>query len=165
MKITMMAMAACMALGVAAGAQAKDDHSGHSAMAKKKQQQQPWGIAGEARAATRTIAVKMTDDMRFHPAAIEVRQGETIRFTITNAGKMLHEMVIGTPQALDEHAARMQASPGMPHDAPHMAHVPAGGSRDLVWTFNRPGDFRFACLIPGHYQAGMVGTIKVSAVR
>jgi uncharacterized cupredoxin-like copper-binding protein len=42
-----------------------------------------------------------------------------------------------------------------------MAHVPPGQMREIVWTFNRPGTFEFACLIAGHYQAGMKGLITV----
>jgi len=55
----------------------------------------------------------------------------------------------------------MQKFPGMEHDAPYMAHVRAGQRGDIVWHFNRPGTFDFACLIPGHYEAGMTGTITV----
>ena len=51
----------------------------------------------------------------------------------------------------------------MEHDAPYMAHVAAGKSQDLVWKFNRAGQFDFACLIVGHYQAGMRGTFTVTA--
>ena len=29
--------------------------------------------------------------------------------------------------------------------------------------FNRAGEFEFACLIAGHYQAGMVGKLIVAA--
>jgi uncharacterized cupredoxin-like copper-binding protein len=49
----------------------------------------------------------------------------------------------------------------MEHDEPHMAHVKPGKSESLVWTFNKPGEFDFACLIAGHFEAGMVGKIKV----
>ena len=42
-----------------------------------------------------------------------------------------------------------------------MVHVAAGKSGEIVWTFNRAGEFDFACLIPGHFQAGMVGRIRV----
>jgi uncharacterized cupredoxin-like copper-binding protein len=124
-------------------------------------EQQPWGIAGEAREVKRTIEIAMSDDMRFSPSNIEVKQGETIRFVLRNKGKVLHEMVIGTARTLEEHAALMQKFPGMEHDEPHMAHVAAGRRGELVWKFNRAGDFDFACLIPGHYQAGMVGKIQV----
>ena len=103
----------------------------------------------------------MSDDMRFTPASIDVRQGETVKFVVRNEGKVLHEMVIGDKKTLDEHAALMVKFPNMEHDEPDMAHVAAGKKSSLVWNFNRPGMFDFACLIAGHYQAGMVGTIEV----
>jgi len=130
-------------------------------MVAAKKEQKPWGVAGDVKAAKRTIEVSMTDNMRFTPDNIEVRQGETIKFVIRNNGKMMHEMVIGTKKELDEHAALMQKFPNMEHDEPYMAHVAPGKTGELVWNFNRPGEFDYACLIAGHYQAGMVGKIKV----
>ena len=124
-------------------------------------EQQPWGIAGDAAAVSRTIPIVMSDDMRFVPDRIEPRLGETIRFTHENRGTVMHEMVIGTPEALAEHAALMERFPEMEHDEPWMAHVPPGGRSEMIWRFNRAGEFQFACLIPGHFQAGMIGTIKV----
>jgi len=141
-------------------AHTEDKHAKKAGGVKKEQK--PWGIAGDAKSAKRTIEIKMLDTMRFTPDSIEVKQGETIRFAIKNEGKMLHEMVIGTKKELDEHAALMVKFPNMEHDEPYMAHVSPGKSGEIVWTFNRSGDFLFACLIAGHYQAGMVGKIKVS---
>ncbi len=133
----------------------------HGTKASTVREQKPWGIGGDPSSA-RTVQVRMTDDMRFRPGRIEVRQGETIRFVVRNDGRMLHEMVIGTKQALDEHAALMAKFPGMEHDEPFMAHIGPGQEGQIVWTFNRAGEFRFACLVPGHYEAGMVGTVTVS---
>lgn len=65
----------------------------------------------------------------------------------------------------DAHAALMVKFPDMQHDEPHMAHVAPGKTSELIWTFNRPGTYDFACLIAGHYQAGMVGTIQVAASK
>lgn len=125
-------------------------------------EQKEWGIAGEPKAAKRTVEFKMSDDMRFTPDRIEVKQGDTVRFVLKNDGKLMHEFVIGTKKELDEHAALMVKFPNMEHDEPYMAHVAPGKTGEVVWTFNRPGEFDFACLIAGHYQAGMVGKIKVS---
>lgn len=124
-------------------------------------EQQAWGIAGDPQRVSRSIAIVMTDEMRFVPDRIEVKLGETIRFTHRNSGQVMHEMVIGTPAALAEHAALMERFPEMEHEEPWMAHVAPGGSGEIVWHFNRAGDFEFACLIPGHYQAGMKGTLAV----
>jgi uncharacterized cupredoxin-like copper-binding protein len=126
-----------------------------------RKEQKDWGIAAEPKAAQRTIVVTMTDAMRFTPDAIDVKLNQTVRFDIRNDGKMLHEMVIGTAKELEAHAALMLKFPGMEHDEPYMAHVPVGKRAQIVWTFNRPGDFEFACLIAGHYQAGMKGRITV----
>ena len=128
-----------------------------------KKEQKEWGIAGEAKAVTRTITFNMSDNMRFTPDKIDVKQGDTIKFVIKNTGKVMHEMVLGNKKDLDEHAALMLKFPGMEHEEPYMAHVAPGKTGQIVWTFNKPGSFDFACLIAGHYQAGMVGKITVAA--
>ena len=142
---------------------------GDEAHAKKagpvKKEQKEWGIGGDAKAVTRTITFTMTDNMRFDPDKINVKQGDTVRFVIKNGGKVMHEMVIGTKKDLEEHAALMMKFPNMEHDEPYMAHVGPGKTGELIWTFNKPGSFDFACLIAGHYQAGMTGKVTVAASR
>ena len=160
MKKASLIMATLLALPLGALAHTAHDSGHHAAKAVVKEQK-PWGIAGDAKDARRTIDIRMTDNMRFTPDRIEVREGETVRLRVVNAGKVLHELVIGTRQALDEHAELMRKHPNMEHDEPHMAHVTPGRTGTLVWHFNRPGEFDFACLIPGHYQAGMIGRITV----
>lgn len=131
-------------------------------MGAVRKEQKAWGIAGDAKAAKRTVQVTMSDSMRFTPDTLTVRRGETVRLVFHNEGKQLHEFVLGTQKELEEHAALMVKFPNMEHDEPYMVHVPAGKTGEIVWTFNRAGDFDFACLIPGHYQAGMVGKVSVS---
>ncbi len=126
-------------------------------------EQKDWGIAGDAKPGLRTVEFKMTDNMRFTPDKLEVRQGETVRLVLRNNGAVLHEFVLGTKKELDEHAALMLKFPTMEHSEPYMAHVAPGKTGEIVWNFNRAGDFDFACLIAGHYQAGMVGKVKVVA--
>ena len=128
-------------------------------------EQKDWGIAGDAKSVKQVITLTMNDSMRFTPSAITVKQGETVQFIVKNQGKQMHEMVIGTKKELDAHAALMVKFPNMEHDEPYMAHVASGKSQNLIWTFNRAGEFDFACLIAGHYQAGMVGKIAVLAAR
>ena len=128
-----------------------------------KKEQKLWGIAGDAKAVSRTINVTMLDTMRFSPDRVEVKLGETVRFAHKNAGAQLHEFVIGTPEENDAHAALMLKFPGMEHSEPYMAHVGAGKTGEIIWTFNKPGEFDYACLIAGHYQAGMKGKIIVAA--
>jgi len=125
------------------------------------QEQYDWGIGGDAKKVDRTITISMTDNMRFTPEKINVKLNETVKFVVVNDGKLLHEFVIGTPAELINHAKMMEKFPTMEHDAPYMAHVDSGKSGDIVWNFNRAGQFEFACLLPGHFQAGMKGTIVV----
>lgn len=124
-------------------------------------EQKPWGIAGDPKLVRRTISIEMNDRMQFVPDRIEVKEGETVRLAIRNSGQVMHELVLGTKKELDEHAAAMARFPNMEHDEPYMAHVSPGKRGEIVWHFNRAGEFDFACLIAGHYQAGMVGKIKV----
>lgn len=132
-----------------------------SAAADKEQK--PWGVAGDPKDAGRSIECKLLDTMRFSPDLIDVTLGETIRFTAVNRGRVMHEFVIGTPEENAAHYELMKKFPKMEHDAPYMAHVRPGRRGQIVWHFNRPGEFEFACLIRGHYEAGMVGRILVKS--
>ncbi|MFD0666672.1 cupredoxin domain-containing protein [Ramlibacter sp. MAHUQ-53] len=121
----------------------------------------PFGQEGDPKKVTRTVQVRMGDDMRFVPGTLTVRRGETVRLRVANRGQVMHELVIGTPRELAEHAEQMRKFPGMEHDAPHMAHVKPGATGEIVWQFTQAGEFQFACLIPGHFEAGMVGKVVV----
>lgn len=155
---------ASVLVATAAGAWAHGNATHPAAMpAPMAAEQKDWGIAGDAKTATRTITLSMDDKMRFTPNRIEVKEGETVRLRVRNSGKAMHELVIGTPKELAAHSAMMLKNPGMEHDEPYMAHVVPGKTGQIVWTFNRAGEFEFACLIAGHYQAGMKGTIRVIA--
>jgi uncharacterized cupredoxin-like copper-binding protein len=160
-------MKAWITLAVAAGfaiaAHAHEGPAPSAAHAPVAKEQKAWGIAGDAASVRRTIDIDMSDAMRFTPDRIRVRQGETVRLRVRNAGQVLHELVIGTREELQAHAQLMQKFPGMEHDEPFMTHVKPGARGEIVWNFNRPGRFEFACLIPGHFQAGMVGTLEVIA--
>jgi uncharacterized cupredoxin-like copper-binding protein len=159
--INTLVLASTLAFSGLALAHGDEDHSASSGPVRKEQKE--WGIAGDASAARRTLEFKMNDSMRFTPNRIQVKQGETVKLAIHNEGKAMHEFVIGTKKELDDHAALMMKFPGMAHSEPYMAHVAPGKTGEIVWTFNRAGEFDFACLIAGHYQAGMVGKVKVAA--
>jgi len=159
------ARALLLVCGVALAAAAGAHGPAHDAATAKPSQgapgQQPFGIAGDPARVSRTVTIEMSDTMRFSPATLEVTRGETVRFTVKNLGKVPHEMVLGTEASLREHAEMMKQHPGMAHDEPGMIHVAPGATGEIVWRFNRPGDFRFGCLVPGHFEAGMVGRVTV----
>ena len=146
-------------LGSSGAAGAQVSAKQHAGPAHTHNVQTPFGIAGETRDATRTIEIRMIDEMRFVPGTIDVHQGETIRLRLVNTGKLPHELVVGTKKDLEQHAAMMMD--GIEHDEPHAAHVPPGRTGEIVWNFNRAGRFDYACLVAGHYQAGMAGKINV----
>jgi uncharacterized cupredoxin-like copper-binding protein len=122
--------------------------------------------AGDAKP-KRTINVVMKDKadggMVFEPSTISVRQGETVRFKFVNKGEQDHEFVMDTEESVQEHKVLMEKFPEMEHDDPNAVRLAAGERGEIVWTFANAGDFSFACLIPGHYESGMKGALKVAA--
>jgi uncharacterized cupredoxin-like copper-binding protein len=120
-----------------------------------------FGRAGDPASATRTVEIDMTDDMRFTPAVLKIERGETVRLKVANKGQVLHELVLGTPLLLRRHAEAMRRFPGMEHDEPQMTHVQPGARGEVVWQFTKAGEFQFACLLPGHFEAGMSGKVVV----
>jgi uncharacterized cupredoxin-like copper-binding protein len=163
MKVSLLAAAATLFL-VSAGAAAHGDKP-HSRKFSPQQlaEEKAFGKAGDPKKITRIVRFTMSDKMRFDPSHITVRQGETIRFVVRNNGKLMHEMVFGTPQELREHAELMKKFPDMEHDEPYMAHVAPGKTEEIIWQFTKAGEFDFACLIAGHFDAGMMGKVTVIA--
>jgi uncharacterized cupredoxin-like copper-binding protein len=159
-------IAGMLGLGLVAVARGPSAHTGkphaRPAGTPVRKEQQAWGIAGDPKDATRTIECRMLDTMRFSPTLIDARLDETIRFRMRNTGRLMHEFVIGTREENAKHYELMKKFPNMEHDEPWMAHVPPGKTGEIVWKFNRPGQFEFACLIAGHYEAGMVGQLRVA---
>lgn len=151
---------ASVALGSAVLAHGPDK----SAKTQKKTistEEKPFGREGDAKKATRTIKVDMSDRMRFTPAELHIKTGQTVRFLVKNSGRTMHEMVLGTMDELKEHAELMRKFPQMEHDEPYMAHVAPGRTERMVWQFTKPGEFYYGCLVPGHFEAGMIGRIVV----
>ena len=114
--------------------------------------------------ATRTVQIDMTDTMRFTPASVEVKQGETVRFVVKNSGQIKHEMVLGNEKELKEHDEVMKKNPEMEHADKNMVTVAPGQSGEIVWQFTQAGTVDFACLQPGHYDAGMKGQVVVAQI-
>ncbi|WP_309678597.1 cupredoxin family protein [Polaromonas sp.] len=120
------------------------------------------GKPGVAAKVTRTVVVDMKDDMRFHSSIFSVKQGETIRFVAKNSGQVKHEMVLGTAKDLKDHYELMKRNPEMEHADANMVTVAPGKSGEIIWQFTRAGKVDFACLQPGHYDAGMKGLVTVA---
>lgn len=125
------------------------------------------GEPGDKAKATQTIRVTMkeTDDgkMIFTPSTFKVRKGQTIVFAIKNAGELDHEFVLDQEDKIIEHKAAMEKFPEMEHDDPNAIRLAAGKSGEIIWKFTNDGTFKIACLVPGHYDAGMHGDVSVAA--
>lgn len=124
-----------------------------------------YGEPGKAGNVDRTIEIDATE-FSYEPDSITVKQGQTIRFVVTNTGKLMHEFVIGGEEAQQAHAKEMQGmSPKEMIE--HMKHHPTGISvqpgetKELIWKFGPQEHVRYACHVPGHYQAGMIGHMQV----
>ena len=141
---------------------ADEKHAGHAAHSKKPAKR-AYGQPGDPAKVTRTIEVGMNDAMRFTPADLTVKRGETIRFVVGNSGKIKHELMLGTMKELKEHAEKMKKHPAMDHgdEEENAVEVEPGKRGELVWQFTRAGKFSFGCLVPGHFEAGMVGRLTV----
>ncbi len=124
------------------------------------------GEPGKKADATQTIRVTMkeTDDgkMIFTPSTFKVRRGQTVVFAIKNAGELDHEFVLDQEDKIIEHKAAMEKFPEMEHDDPNAIRLEPGKSGEIIWKFTNDGTFKIACLVPGHYDAGMHGDVTVA---
>lgn len=120
------------------------------------------GLPGDTTEVARTVVVDMADTMRFSPENLNVKQGETVRLVVRNTGNIRHELTLGTTADLKEHAALMLKHPNMQHKDPNMVQVDPGEVKEVVWKFSKAGKVDFACLQPGHFEAGMKGLVQVA---
>ena len=119
------------------------------------------GKPGVAAKVSRTVTVEMSDNMRFTPSKIQVKQGDTVRFIVKNIGQVKHELSLGTQADLMEHLEQMKKFPEMEHDEPSKVTLAPGQQGAIIWQFTKAGSVNFACLMPGHYEAGMKGAVMV----
>ena len=123
-----------------------------------------YGKPGDAKKPARLIQIAMSErdgKMQFIPDRIEVRRGEQVKFALRNNGELDHELVLATLEENLKHAVEMQKNPDMEHDDPNAKRLSPKKTGEIVWQFTRAGQFDFSCLIPGHREAGMTGTITV----
>ena len=141
------------ALHAAPGAPGHSHNSGFSA-----------GEPGNAKKPARIVLVTMREGdgkMVFIPDRVEVRRGEQIKFMLRNNGELDHEFVLASRDENVKHAEEMRKNPDMEHDDPNAKRLKPKKTSELVWRFTKRGTFEFGCLIPGHRDAGMLGTIIV----
>ncbi len=122
------------------------------------------GEPGRPKKRARTVQITMGEadgKMMFGPNKVEVKRGEQIKFVLRNNGELDHEFVLATAQENSEHAEMMKKNPEMRHADPNARRVAPKHTSEIVWKFTKAGEFEFACLIPGHRDAGMFGAVDV----
>lgn len=121
------------------------------------------GDEGKPVARTIEVIMKETEDakMLFEPNQVEVKRGEQVKFVFRNDGKVDHEFMLDSVANNAKHKIQMEKNPDMEHDDPNGKRLSPNGLNEIVWRFTKAGTFEFACLIPGHYESGMHGTVVV----
>jgi uncharacterized cupredoxin-like copper-binding protein len=140
-----------------------------------------FGEPGKASEVSRTVEIVMKENF-YEPEEIDVKAGETIRFNITNKGELVHEFNLGTgamhavhqkemmmmvehgvleADKINYHMMKMDMGGGktMEHDDPNSVLLEPGKSGEIIWKFTKAAGLEFACNVPGHYDAGMMGNI------
>lgn len=135
-----------------------DAHAGHDM--SHMDDMARFGEPGDPASASRTVTIKATE-IAYDLSKLDVKRGETITFVLENDGTQDHELGIGDAAFFKAHAKMMADMPGMAHQMPNIVTAKPGETVNLTWTFSKPGDFQFACSMPGHYDLGMAGAISV----
>lgn len=122
------------------------------------------GEPGNPKKPARVVQISMTESsgkMVFIPGRVEVKRGEQIKFILRNNGELDHEFILATPEENLKHAEEMKKNPEMEHDDPNAKRLSPKKTNEIVWKFTKAGRFEYGCLIPGHREAGMIGTVVV----
>ncbi len=152
----------CLSAAILAAAMLSGQAAAHSPGAAH--QHGDFGQAGDPKKSARVVQIAMREEkgrMVFVPDRVEVRKGEQIRFVLSNDGELNHEFVLGTRKGIEEHAREMKKSPEMEHDDDHSITLGMYATGEVLWRFTKAGHFVFACLIPGHLEKGMIGSVVV----
>ena len=122
------------------------------------------GEPGNPKKPSKIIRVTMGESdgkMLFIPARLEVKKGEQVKFVLRNDGELDHEFVLASTADNLKHAEAMKKDPDMAHEEPNGRQLAPKKTSEIVWKFTKAGEFEYSCLIPGHREAGMTGTIIV----
>ncbi|WP_109792165.1 cupredoxin domain-containing protein [Minwuia thermotolerans] len=151
---------------------------GHGHGEHGKGERRSIGHAGDPANADRTVEITMLDNS-FEPEKLTIEEGQTVRFVVTNKGELVHEFNIATAAMHSSHQAEMMemmqkgvlgadrihhdkmGEHGMRHDHANSILLEPGESGEVVWTFDTDAELEFACNVPGHYESGMKGPIRL----
>jgi azurin len=132
--------------------------------------------AAPAAKGARTVELTASDDMKFNTTTIEAKPGETLHIVLKSVGTMpkiamAHNFVLLSAAAnVDEFikaSMGAQATDYIPPDkkAQVLASTKLAGPGETVETTvkvpAKAGSYPYMCPVPGHYAAGMKGTLVV----
>ena len=141
------------------------------------------GSKGDETDVTRVIKVVMYDNY-YEPSSFQIKEGETIKFEVENAGMLVHEFNIANKMMHMKHQpemikmaengillafsidkekmkkmAKMDKSMGHSHSNSVLLEPKQKG--DIIWKFDNAINIEVACNVPGHYQAGMIAKVNI----
>ena len=141
------------------------------------------GSKGNVADVTRVIKVIMYDNY-YEPSSFQIKEGETIKFEVENAGMLVHEFNIANKMMHMKHQpemikmaengillafsidkekmkkmAKMDKSMGHSHSNSVLLEPKQKG--DIIWKFENAVNIEVACNVPGHYQAGMIAKVNI----
>ena len=141
------------------------------------------GSKGDETDVTRVIKVVMYDNY-YEPSSFQIKEGETIKFEVENAGMLVHEFNIANKMMHMKHQpemikmaengillafsidkekmkkmAKMDKSMGHSHSNSVLLEPKQKG--EIIWKFDNAVNIEIACNVPGHYQAGMIAAVNL----
>ena len=148
---------------------ASDSHSGSHSHAiehdhgRGEYVQSAVGMPTKPEQATKTVNVELLDTMRFKfSEEVKIKNSDVVKFVVTNTGRLPHEFSIGNQQEQDAHRQMMRNMPTMHHEDSNTVLLKPNETKEITWHFKGSEDVVFACNIPGHYEAGMHSTVKIT---
>ena len=132
-----------------------NNNSHHKANKENYKSGEPFDSNDTNDTSIRIINISASDLMKFSKEKIVVSEGEKIKFVVSNNGKINHEFTIGTIDEINSHHKKMTNMPNMTHNSPNSITISPNSKKELFWSFKKVKNIRIACLINGHYQAGM----------
>ena len=105
-------------------------------------------FASMASAQAATAVTVTLSEFQVDMSNTNLAAGATVTYTITNNGKIKHEMVLEKDGVADEPLE-------FNGQAQEAEDIEPGTTRTVEWTIPEAGKYQLACHVEGHYEAGM----------
>ena len=142
------------------------------------------GSLGKESEVSRIIKVIMYDNY-YEPSSFQIKTGETIKFEVENAGKLVHEFNIANKMMHMKHQPEMirmveneilladsidkekmkkmaKMDKAMAHSHSNSVLLEPKQKGEIIWKFDNAINIEVACNVPGHYQVGMIAKVDIN---